>query len=190
MSKGNRCVERSREMLRKAYAELSIEKDEEKITIADVINRAGLCRNTFYAHYDNIPALAKDLKENFEKRFDGYMHQMTERTDMTDPLPLLDSMSRFIMDSRERCELLLQSPKYDVFMEKTKQVLVNSLCAHVEKVGNQSKTEALMLLYILAASTAELYTKFLEGELDCTLQQINDKLVSIYYEQLNNCRQA
>lgn len=118
MSKGNRCVERSREMLRKAYAELSIEKDEEKITIADVINRAGLCRNTFYAHYDNIPALAKDLKENFEKRFDGYMHQMTERTDMTDPLPLLDSMSRFIMDSRERCELLLQSPKYAVFMKK------------------------------------------------------------------------
>ncbi|MDO4838750.1 MAG: TetR/AcrR family transcriptional regulator [Clostridia bacterium] len=190
MSKGNRCVERSREMLRKAYAELFIERDEEKITVAAVIERAGLCRNTFYAHYDDILSLAKDVKEDFEKRFDGYIHQMPERTDMTDPLPLLEGISQFMMDSKEQCKLLLQSPKYATFMEKTKQVLVNSLCEHVEKVGNQSKTEALMLLYMLAGSMGELYTRYLEGKLDCTLQQIIDKMVAIYYEQLDRCQQA
>lgn len=190
MSKGNRCVERSCEMLRKAYAELSIEKDEKKITVADVIERAGLCRNTFYAHYANIPALAKDVKEDFEKRFDGYIHQMPECTDMSDPRPLLDGISQFMMDSGERCRLLLQSPKYDLFMEKTKQVLVNSLCANMEQTGKLNKAEVLPLLYMLAGAMAELYTRYLQGELDCTLQQINDKLVSIYYEQLDKCQQA
>ncbi|SEL26330.1 MULTISPECIES: TetR/AcrR family transcriptional regulator [unclassified Butyrivibrio] len=33
------------------------EKDLEKITVADVIQKAGIVRSTFYNHYENIPAL-------------------------------------------------------------------------------------------------------------------------------------
>ena len=33
------------------------EKDLEKITVSDVIKKAGIVRSTFYNHYENIPAL-------------------------------------------------------------------------------------------------------------------------------------
>ncbi len=33
------------------------EKDLDKITVSDVIKRAGIVRSTFYNHYENIPAL-------------------------------------------------------------------------------------------------------------------------------------
>ena len=41
-----------------AYIELSTEKDASKITVVDVVNRADLSRNTFYAHYPDVNAIA------------------------------------------------------------------------------------------------------------------------------------
>ena len=58
MTRPNRSVLRSKNMLRKAYIELSTEKDASKITVVDVVNRADLSRNTFYAHYPDVNAIA------------------------------------------------------------------------------------------------------------------------------------
>ena len=40
-----------------AFFLLLREKDLEKITVSDVIKKAGIVRSTFYNHYENIPAL-------------------------------------------------------------------------------------------------------------------------------------
>lgn len=39
------------------------EKDLEKITVADVIKKAGIVRSTFYNHYENIPALITAIED-------------------------------------------------------------------------------------------------------------------------------
>lgn len=39
------------------------EKDLEKITVSDVIKRAGIVRSTFYNHYENIPALVTAIED-------------------------------------------------------------------------------------------------------------------------------
>lgn len=62
MVKPNRSVLRSKNMLRKAYIELSTEKDASKITVVDVVNRANLSRNTFYAHYPDVNAIRRKSK--------------------------------------------------------------------------------------------------------------------------------
>ncbi len=109
MAKGNRCVERTCEMLRKAYGELAIEKDEEKITVQEVVDRSGLSRHALYDHYGSVDALARDVKENFEKRLNACIQQMAMAADKTDPLPLLEGLSQFIMDSEDQCKLLLMA---------------------------------------------------------------------------------
>ena len=39
------------------------EKDLEKITVSDIIKRAGIVRSTFYNHYENIPALINAIED-------------------------------------------------------------------------------------------------------------------------------
>lgn len=39
------------------------EKDLDKITVSDVIKRAGIVRSTFYNHYENIPALVTAVED-------------------------------------------------------------------------------------------------------------------------------
>ena len=46
-----------------AFFMLSKEKDFEKITVSDIIKRAGIVRSTFYNHYENIPALIEDIED-------------------------------------------------------------------------------------------------------------------------------
>nr|MCR5103355.1 TetR/AcrR family transcriptional regulator [Eubacterium sp.] len=40
-----------------AFFILLQDKDIDKITVSDVIKKAGIVRSTFYNHYENIPAL-------------------------------------------------------------------------------------------------------------------------------------
>ena len=40
------------------------EKDLEKITVSDIIKKAGIVRSTFYNHYENIPALVTAIEDN------------------------------------------------------------------------------------------------------------------------------
>ncbi len=45
---------RSRKLIRQAYVELIKEKDIDKITVMDVVNKADINRGTFYAHYKSV----------------------------------------------------------------------------------------------------------------------------------------
>ncbi len=39
------------------------EKDIDKITVSDVVKKAGIVRSTFYNHYENVPALVSAAEE-------------------------------------------------------------------------------------------------------------------------------
>ena len=45
------------EAIYEAFFLLLKEKEMDKITVSDVIKKAGIVRSTFYNHYENIPAL-------------------------------------------------------------------------------------------------------------------------------------
>ncbi len=53
MTKTDRRVERTRELLQKALIELIGEREYAAITIQDIVDRAGVGRTTFYLHYNS-----------------------------------------------------------------------------------------------------------------------------------------
>ena len=62
---------RSRMLIRTAFADLLHEKPVEKITATDIINRSGINRSTFYAHYPDargiIDEIGNEIVEVFRK---------------------------------------------------------------------------------------------------------------------------
>ena len=75
--KRNRNALRSINMIMEAYVELLSEKPAEKITVTAIVNKAGLNRSTFYAHFscpnDVMDMLEQRLVEdllNSLKKFD------------------------------------------------------------------------------------------------------------------------
>jgi AcrR family transcriptional regulator len=72
MSKKDRRVQRTQQLLEAALLSLMKEKEFEAISVQEIIDRANVGRATFYAHYDN----KEDL---LESGFDGLRATLRER---------------------------------------------------------------------------------------------------------------
>ncbi|MCR4748893.1 MAG: TetR/AcrR family transcriptional regulator, partial [Lachnospiraceae bacterium] len=46
-----------------AFFVLLKEKELEKITVSDIVKKAGIVRSTFYNHYENVPALMEAAED-------------------------------------------------------------------------------------------------------------------------------
>ncbi len=52
------------QIIRDAFLELLEEKDINRITVRDIVERCGVNRNTFYYHYQDIPSLIETLTKD------------------------------------------------------------------------------------------------------------------------------
>ena len=59
--------------IKEAFLELLDEKKLKEITVKDVTGRAGVSRNTFYYHFQDVPSLLEDMvKEECDKMIETY----------------------------------------------------------------------------------------------------------------------
>ena len=86
---------RSRLALLTAMTELVDERDIAKISITDVVGRAGVTRPTFYQHFSDIAALARRA---FLTRLDGAFPKLPE-DDGADP-PMAQALDEMVETSR------------------------------------------------------------------------------------------
>lgn len=54
---------KTREAIMLAFEQLLEEKPATKITVVDIVERCGITRNTFYYHFEDIPALMQQMME-------------------------------------------------------------------------------------------------------------------------------
>ena len=64
VSKDNRSTRRTRSAIREALTEMLAAKPVGKITVQELIDRANICRTTFYAHYEDIYDLLSEVEND------------------------------------------------------------------------------------------------------------------------------
>ena len=69
MTKTDRRVQRTRELLQKSLIELISERGYDAITIQDIVDRANVGRTTFYLHYNSKEELFVSCHESIANRF-------------------------------------------------------------------------------------------------------------------------
>lgn len=110
------------------------EKDLDKITVSDVIKKAGIVRSTFYNHYENIPALVTAIE-------DKTIHDIFSLMETFHPKDDWDMCKSYFLTICDYTRTnpflanLLRSPRGDEFFEKA----ITMLHLYVTKVM-QSKT--------------------------------------------------
>lgn len=93
------------------------EKDLDKITVSDVIKRAGIVRSTFYNHYENIPALVTAIEDKTIQDIFSLMETFHPKNDR-------DMCKSYFLTICEYTRTnpflanLLRSPRGDTFFEK------------------------------------------------------------------------
>ncbi len=177
----NRNAVRSKKMLRKAYAELVL-LEEDKITVSAVCKQAGLSRNTMYAHYPNVMALAEDAWHSFERKVDQCAEQTRRQQKEGSLHLLLLYYAQFIQEEETYWRALVHTQWYGGFIRKLEEAFVQFIFSNNEKM--EQDTTFTMAVYVVAGAMVELYTKYLQDKLEIPLQQINDRIMSLYNDEM------
>lgn len=76
----DRRVQRTRQLLRQAFIEVSQEKGVTAVSVQDITERANVNRGTFYAHYPDKDALIEELtRDEFHRRITSHLPSTPRR---------------------------------------------------------------------------------------------------------------
>ena len=164
-----------------AFFLLIKDKDLEKITVSDVIRKAGIVRSTFYNHYENIPALLiaaedKTIQDIF--RMMESFHSKNNR-DMCRSYYLAicnyTKKNPFVAN-------LLETPRGDAFFEKT----ITMFHKYVSEVtsasisGQQARSEFSYLIAGVIGCTLGVLHKWIAEDYKTPAEDVADILSRIF----------
>lgn len=93
------------------------EKDLEKITVSDVVKKAGIVRSTFYNHYENIPTLVTAIEDKTIEDIFSLMETFHPKDDADICKSFFVTICNYTMNNPFLANLL-RSPRGDEFFEK------------------------------------------------------------------------
>ncbi len=97
----------TKRLLRESLLELLKEKPVEHITVKELCELAELNRSTFYAYYNNVPALYQEMGDELAQALLDHIRAINQGGGV-DTAPML----AYIRDNRERFRLLVYRDEY------------------------------------------------------------------------------
>ena len=94
-------VLRTDKLIQDAYLELIFHNGDKRITVNDVINKAGISRSTFYAHYEDLPALDRSVERRITEYVKSYIVNTTPEELITNSYEKLAPLLRAVFDRQE-----------------------------------------------------------------------------------------
>ena len=133
-----------------AFFLLLKEKDIEKITVSDVIKKAGIVRSTFYNHYENIPAHVTAIEDKTIDDIFSLMETFHPKNDADICKSFFVTICDYTMHNPFLANLL-RSPRGDEFLEKA-LTMFHRFVADVTQNAAPSRHTKEELSYIVAGS--------------------------------------
>lgn len=161
------------------------EKDLEKITVSDVIKRAGIVRSTFYNHYDNIPALVTAIEDKTIQDIFSLMESFHPKNDREMCKSYFLAICNYTKNNVFLANLL-SSPRRDAFFEKT----MTMFHRYVKEVTQNttphyhSKEELSYMIACTIGSTLGVLHKWTRENFQVPSEDIADFLTEIFVSSM------
>ena len=164
---------RSRKMIREAFLELLKEKEINKITVTDIVNKADLNRSTFYAHYMDIRAITEEIENEVIDKMIEILKKFEFKNFFNHPTPLLLEVSRFLESNQETYKILLKVNDAETFLKKLKKEFAKYMISDTDipEYLKDSKMVNLRISYF-AGGIINMYQDWFNGSVDCSLNDI------------------
>ena len=108
MTKTDRRIQRTREVLQKALIELISERGYDAITIQDIVDRANVGRTTFYLHYSSKEELFMSCHKAIVSEFHSLHPRSREELLSPEAPPGMTTAYRHLLDARALLYLIFQ----------------------------------------------------------------------------------
>ncbi len=179
---------RSKKMIKEAFFELLKEKDYNKITVTDIVNKADLNRSTFYAHYLDVRAITEEFENEVIEKMMELLKKFEFKNFFNNPTPLLLEVSRFLESHENEYRTLLKINDAETFLKKLRDIFAEYMKSDsdIPNYLNDSKMINLRISYF-SGGIINMYQDYFNGKLKCTLNDISlevAKLLSMEAKEL------
>lgn len=159
MTKIDRRVQRTRELLQQALIDLLGERRYDAITTQDIVDRANVGRTTFYLHYTDKDDLFMSCHEAIVGEFGLGTHALRTREELLSPEVPPETIAAFrhLEAARSRLYPLFQSKDSPLMLrrirDRSAQAIEASLCAAFAEADSTIPL-ALLASYLAGAQIA------------------------------------
>ncbi len=157
------------------------EKELEKITVADVIKKAGIVRSTFYNHYENIPMLVTAAEDRTINDIFALMESFHPKNDREMCRSYFLAICNYTRKNPFLSKLL-QSPGGDNFLEKA----ITMFHKYVTKVsqsrasGENDPSDSSYYIAAAIGSSIGILHKWTAEDFDTPAEKVADILSQIF----------
>ncbi len=156
------------------------EKELEKITVTDIIKKAGIVRSTFYNHYENIPALISAIEDKTIQDIFSLMETFHPKSDRDMCRSYFLAICEYTVTNPFLASLL-RSPRGDSFFEKA----ITMFHRYAAKVMNtapysHSKEEFSYAVASAIGSTIGVLHKWTVEDCQIPAETIADILTQVF----------
>ncbi|UHA72469.1 TetR/AcrR family transcriptional regulator [Paenibacillus sp. 481] len=164
---------RSRNMIRRALVELMLEKEFQKITIKDIVDRADVSRGTFYAHFSDVHAVIEQIEIEIMEKMIEFLDEFKHTDLIQNVMPFLVKVSHFLGQDIEFYRMLIKIDHACTFLTKVKVVFIKSLLSYERKMDTEQEREAFLLhVNFFASGLVAMYQDWFEGKIDGSLDDL------------------
>lgn len=164
---------RSRKMIRHAFVELVLEKDMEKITVKNIVDRAEISRGTFYAHYADIYAVIEEIENETMGKMVEFLNDFKDIDLVQNPMPFLLKMAHFLDQDIEFYRMLIYTKGAPTFITKLKEVLIEKILSYKETIPSiQEREEFTVRVHFFVGGLVSLYQDWFAGKFECSLEEL------------------
>jgi len=168
-----RSAVRSRESIRRAYAELIHEKGTTNLTVKELVERADVNRSTFYAHYQDINAVLREIEEDVVQKMFAFLDASEHNELLNNPLPFLMRIGTELEGNRNYYRLLLETNGSSTFTQKLKDVFLERMLTDRNAFSKVSRQrEFLICMNLLAGGGVGLCCDWITGKIDMPMQEL------------------
>jgi len=161
---------RSKKLINDALADLLLEKPLDKITVTDVVTRAGINRGTFYAHYADIPDVINRL---IQKTFSQIREVLSSEPHlMKVPEILLGQIQNILESDMEFYKKVMSSSAASVMYEQVVNITMDYLLQNEQEYAFTNHEQYVLTIRFCAGGLGNLYRNWFEGKLDMSLSEL------------------
>lgn len=157
------------------------EKELDKITVSDVIKRAGIVRSTFYNHYENIPALVTSIEDKTIEDIFSLMSTFHPQNDWDICKSYYLTICEYTLTNPFLANLL-RSPRANTFFEKAMTMFHHYVRQVTQSItpSDRSKEELSYMIACTIGSTLGVLHKWAKDNFQVSPEDIADILTQTF----------
>jgi len=175
---------RSRKLINEALADILQEKPLDKITVTEVVARAGINRGTFYAHYADIPDVIQHLIQDTFAKIRTVISEKPEQLQMLPEL-LLRRIMEILTEDMEFYRKVMASSTAPLMQEQLVEFVIQYLLDQEEKYAFGNHRQYELTIRFCAGGLSNLYRDWFFGKLDMPLEELNAQAARMIRGVLN-----